>query len=231
MIKAVFFDLYNTLLRYDPPREEIEAQTLRQFNINKTTDDFRYPFLKADEYFFEENARLRISDRAEEEKRSVFARHQQIVLAEAGIEPGRQLVEAMLRRWAQTKFSQVLFEDVLPSLEEFKESYTLGLISNIDSDIRPTLANLGLLPLLDIVVTSQETGYTKPHPAIFNEAVRQAGVAASEALYLGDQYQIDVVGAADAGMQAMLLDRYGLFNGKGEYPRIQNLEQLKEHLR
>ncbi len=230
MIKAIFFDLYNTLLHYKPFREEMEAQALKEFGFEKHTDDFRYPFLKADEYFFEENARSRVNDRPEDEKRAVYIRHQQIVLNEAGIPAEPHIVQAVVRRWSETRFDQVLFEDVLPALEDLKGDYLLGLISNIDSDIEPMLEKLGLLTLLEIIVTSLETGYTKPHPAIFRKAVERAGVAADEVLYIGDQYQVDVIGAAETGMKAVLLDRYGNFEGEMEYPRIASLTQLKEHL-
>jgi len=230
MIKAVFFDLYNTLLHYEPFREEIEAQALKEFGFEKHTDDFRYPFLKADEYFFGENARSRVNDRPEDEKRAVYLRYQQIVLGEAGIPAEPRIVQAVVRRWSQTKFDQVLFEDVLPTLKDLKGNYLLGLISNIDSDIEPMLRKLGLLPLLEIIVTSLETGYTKPHPAIFNAAIERAGVAADEVLYIGDQYQIDVIGAAETGMKAVLLDRYDNFEREMKYPRITSLTQLREHL-
>ena len=230
MIKAVFFDLYNTLLHYEPFREEIEARALKEFGFDRHTDDFRYPFLKADEYFFEENALSRVNDRPEDQKKAVYLRHQQIVLNEAGIPAEPHIVRAVVSRWAQTKFSQVLFDDVLPTLKELKGDYILGLISNIDSAIEPMLEKLELTPLLDIVVTSLEIGYTKPHPVIFKTAIERAGVAPDEVLYIGDQYQVDVVGAAEVGMKAVLLDRYDNFEGELEYPRIASLAQIRDCL-
>jgi len=92
------------------------------------------------------------------------------------------------------------------------------------------LNELGLASLLQVVVTSQDVGFNKPKPEIFQEALKRAKVWAAEAIYVGDQYQIDVVGAKKAGMEGVLLDRGGYFTEINDCPRIQSLTQLIEHL-
>lgn len=232
MIKAVFFDLYHTLLRYDPPREEPMAKAINAFGIEVTPEALRRPLVAADEFIYQEHARLPLSKRPDEEKKALWAQYQAVVLKEAGIEPTTELVGSILSKMQQIRFNQVLFDDVLPTLNELQgKGLILGLISNIDSDIAPLFRKLGLTPLLQVVVTSQGAGYSKPQPEIFREAVRQAGVRAEEAIYVGDQYQIDVIGATEAGMQGILLDRGGFFKEATENPKIQNLYQLLEHLR
>ena len=49
-------------------------------------------------------------------------------------------------------------------------------------------------------------GVEKPDPRIFRIALERAGVAATEAVYVGDLYSIDVVGARAAGLSAILMD-------------------------
>jgi putative hydrolase of the HAD superfamily len=172
-----------------------------------------------------------MSKRTDEEKKALWAQYQAVVLKEAGIEPTRELIGSILSKMQQIKFKQVLFDDVLPTLNKLKnKGLILGLISNIDSDIVPLFHKLGLTPLLQVVVTSQEAGYSKPQPEIFREAIRQAGVRAEEAIYVGDQYQVDVIGATKAGMQGILLDRGGFFKEATENLKIRNLHQLLEHL-
>jgi len=128
-------------------------------------------------------------------------------------------------------YKLVLFDDVMPTLTDLNtRSLILGLISNVDRDITSLLNKLGVKPLLQVVVTSQDTGFNKPQPEIFQVALRQAGTQASEAIYVGDQYQVDVVGASKAGMKGVLLDRNGYFEETTDCPRIRSLTQLVEHL-
>jgi len=57
MIKAVFFDLYHTLLGYDPPREELQANALRESGIEVNPETLRRPMVVADEYIYQEHSR------------------------------------------------------------------------------------------------------------------------------------------------------------------------------
>ncbi len=231
MIKAVFFDLYQTLINYDPPREAQLAHIINDYGIEVTADALRRPMVIADEFIYEEHSRLPISKRSEKEQKTLFAKYQSILLKEAGIDPAPELIRNNIVKMQQIKFNRVLFDDVLPALEQLKQNgFILGLISNIDSDITPLFDKLKLTPLLNVVVTSRDTGYHKPQPEIFNEAARQAGVKAGESMYIGDQYQIDVLGGKEAGMQGVLLDRNGYFNEDIKELIIKDLYQLVDYL-
>jgi len=231
MIRAVFFDLYQTLIRYTPPREEELAKIMQEYGIQITADTLRRPVVIADEFVYEEHSRLPISQRSPEEQKTLFAKYQTMLLKEAGIEPNPELIRHNLTRMQQVKFSRVLFDDVLPSFEKLQQmGLVLGLISNVDSDISPLLAKLGLAPFLQVVVTSQDSGYHKPQPQIFKAAADKAVINVEESMYVGDQYQIDVLGSSAAGMQGVLLDRNGYFTDESQNLVIKNLNQLVEHL-
>jgi FMN phosphatase YigB (HAD superfamily) len=60
--------------------------------------------------------------------------------------------------------------------------------------------------------------------------MRRAAVQPSEAVYVGDQYQVDCVGAERAGMKGILIDRGGYLQGMTNCPRIQSLGELTGHL-
>ncbi len=231
MIKAVFFDLYQTLICYDPPHEESLARILNDLGIKVTPEALRLPIVAADEFIYQEHSRLPISKRSDEERKSLFAQYQAMLFKEAGIEPTSELIGNTLSKMQQIKFTRVLFNDVLPALTQLKEKgLILGIISNVDSNITPLLDKLGLSQLLQVVVTSQETGYLKPQPEIFKEAAKQAGVKISESMYIGDQYQIDVLGSKKAGMKGVFLDRNSYFNKVIKELKIHNLYQLVEYL-
>ena len=231
MIKAVFFDLYNTLVSYAPPREELEARVLKDLGIDVSPEAFRRPLVIADEFIYREHARSPISKRSKEETMVLYAQYQGIVLKEAGIDASQELVASILGKWQQVKFKMVLFDDVMPALTHLRGlGLILGLISNVDRDITPLCQELGLSAWLQVVVTSQELGFNKPQPEIFQEALKQAGVKPSEAIYVGDQHQIDVVGANEAGMRGILLDRNGFFENIVDCPRIRSLTEVAKHL-
>ena len=231
MTKAVFFDLYFTLIRYDPPQEELEANALKEFGINTDPDVFGRPMVIANEFMVQEIARRPLSKRSREEIIALYAQFQRIVLREAGIEPDEKLVLAMLGKMQQFNTKLVLFDDVIPALRELKSrGLILGLISNVERDLTATINELGLPSWLDIVVTSLEAGFSKPQPEIFEEAMRRAAVQPSEAVYVGDQYQVDCVGAERAGMKGILIDRGGYLQEMTNCPRIQSLGELTGHL-
>lgn len=231
MIKAVFFDLYHTLVRYDPPREELQAKVLKDFGIEVKPEIFSRPLVIADEFIYQEIAHSPLSQMSEKDKMALYARYQGVLLKEAGIEASEQLILGLLGKMRQFHMKLVLFDDVMPALTELKgQGLILGLISNIDRDIAPLLNKLGLTSLLQVVMTSQDVGFNKPQPEIFQEALRQAGIQAPEAIYVGDQYQIDVVGANKAGMKGVLLDRGDYFEETADCLRIQSLAQVVEHL-
>ena len=231
MIKAVFFDLYQTLINYDPPREKQLARIISDYGIKVTADTLHRPMVIADEFIYEEHSRLPISKRSEKEQKTLFTQYQTMLLKEACIKPTPEIISNNIVKMQQVKFKRVLFDDVLPALKQLKQnSIILGLISNIDSDIKPLFDKLGLIPLLQVVVTSRDSGYHKPQPEIFNEAARRAGVEAGESMYIGDQYQIDVLGAKGAGMQGVLLDRNGYFNEDTKELIIKDFYQLVDYL-
>jgi len=231
MIKAVFFDLYHTLVRYEPPREELQAKALADLGVRVTPENMRWPLVAADEFIYGELARLPLGKRDEKDRRALWARYQRVLLKEAGIEAGDDLVLGLLGKMREAKMGLALFDDVKPVLTDLrKRGLTLGLISNIDRDISPTLKGLGIPELLDVIITSLEAGATKPGPRIFQVALEKAGVSSEEAIYIGDQYQVDVLGARGAGMTGILLDRGNFFSSITDVPRIRELAQVVSFL-
>ncbi len=231
MIKAVFFDLYYTLVRFEPPREELQARALKDFGIEVNPEVFRRPLLIADEFIYQELARFPSSRRSEEDKMALYARYEGILLKEAGIEVSEQTILELLGKVQQFDMKLVLFDDVVPALTDLKDrGLVLGLISNVERDMTSLLSRLSLTSLLEVVVTSQNAGFSKPQPEIFQEAQRQAGVQAAEAMYVGDQYQIDIIGANKVGMKGVLLDRGDDFEEAADCPRLQSLIQVVKYL-
>ena len=84
---------------------------------------------------------------------------------------------------------------------------TVALLSNTNSRtdqvVRTDFDRFGLGDCIDHAISSYSTGWFKPHPAIFERALRLAGVIAKEACMIGDDLAVDIVGAKDAGLRAV----------------------------
>jgi putative hydrolase of the HAD superfamily len=86
-----------------------------------------------------------------------------------------------------------------------------GVISNSNGSVRAILEETGLAAHLDFIIDSSLVGVEKPDPRIFHLGLREAGVAAAEAVYIGDLYSVDVLGARAAGLDGILLDPGGFW--------------------
>lgn len=92
------------------------------------------------------------------------------------------------------------------SLQKLRDAgLRLGVVSNSDGRVDQALQAAGLRKYFDVVIDSALVGVEKPDPRIFHAALEALGVAPEEALYVGDLYEVDVVGARAAGMDAVLL--------------------------
>jgi putative hydrolase of the HAD superfamily len=93
--------------------------------------------------------------------------------------------------------------ETLSALRE--EGIRVGVLSNWDSRLPRTLAELGLRPHLDFLVVSYAVGVEKPHPGIFHEAARRAGARPESLLMVGDSWDQDVKPALALGWRAIWL--------------------------
>lgn len=94
--------------------------------------------------------------------------------------------------------------EVLHSLKQ-KQGLSLGVISNFDDSLHSVLSNTGLLPFFDFVVASYNAGCYKPNSEIFQVALQHAKCMPNEAVHIGDDWQLDYLGARKAGWDALLL--------------------------
>jgi putative hydrolase of the HAD superfamily len=127
----------------------------------------------------------------------------------------------MENRWSHSAHFE-LYEDALPVLELLADrGLMIGLLSNSSRDLDEFVAHHRLRA--NAVLTSHSHGKTKPHESIFRAMLGLLGVAAVEAVMVGDTIEDDVAGARAVGMQAVLLDR------EGRYPEaVARLDDLRE---
>lgn len=124
-----------------------------------------------------------------------------------------QLDDATLRelawRWYLPQVEQIrVASDVIPTLTKLRErGLKLALVSNTFIPGFVLDKHLDMHDLLEFFphrIYSSDVGVCKPHPRIFEVALRQVGVKAADALFVGDIVRKDIVGAQRVGMRAVL---------------------------
>jgi putative hydrolase of the HAD superfamily len=121
-------------------------------------------------------------------------------------------------------------------LAELKGRYRLAVVSNFDYSptCRAILEREGIAHLFETIVISDEVGWRKPKPVIFETALSRLGLRPAEALFVGDRADIDVVGARGVGMPSVWINREASGLPEGMKPpdfEIRDLEELRAILR
>jgi putative hydrolase of the HAD superfamily len=121
---------------------------------------------------------------------------------------------------------RVIRPGTIELLERLKSrGFKLAVISNADGRVANDARRFGLAAHFDVIIDSQVVGVAKPDPRIFQIALERLGVASGEALYAGDIYSIDMIGARAAGIEGRLIDRLECYSWV-EHHRIRHVGEL-----
>jgi len=122
-----------------------------------------------------------------------------------------------------------LYEEVPEVLRALHaEGYKIGLISNTQRPLATFERHFALDGLFAVAISSSDHGFMKPHPSIFEEALRRVEVAPAEAVMVGDSVAHDIEGARRLGMRGVLVARSGLSRGcPPDIPIIHSLRELR----
>ena len=117
-------------------------------------------------------------------------------------------------------------EDASATLEALRErGYRLAVVSNADGRVRGLLGEAGLSGYFEFVIDSTEVGVEKPDPRIFRAATEKLNLPPSACAYVGDIYEIDILGARGAGLEAILI---GTAEAPEDVRRVATLNALLE---
>ncbi len=103
-------------------------------------------------------------------------------------------------------------ESAIRQLARWAEHCRLGIITNGPADLaEEKVKRLGFQALIpaEHIVVSEKAGFFKPQPEIFRYGLDKLGVQSHEAVFVGDSWEDDVVGAVNAGITAIWLDKKG----------------------
>jgi len=210
MLRAVFFDVGNTLIYPHPSVSVVCREILAQEGHVHDLSAIESLMPLVDEYYED---RYRTDDTFwtdEGETSQVWVGMYSLMCRRLGIEDeaehiARRVYDAFgsAERWRA-------YDDVSRTLVRLRErGLKLGVISNWDRRLESLLEGMGFAASFDTTVSSADVGLHKPDPRIFELACKRLGVAPEEAAHVGDHHYADVLGASAAGLMAVLIDRHG----------------------
>lgn len=219
--KAVLFDLFDTLVRFD--RNRLPAVHVNG-RVVRSTAGHLFPILapyapEVDLARFydamlgswQEAERIRAADCREVPAPERFG----FLFRQLGLDP-TALPSQVLEQLLATHKRELSRAAECPAehralLTRLAPRFSLGIVSNFD--YAPTaywiLEREGIARFFDAVVVSDQVGWRKPRSIIFEVALARLGVSARETLFVGDRADIDVLGAKRAGLAAAWLNRDG----------------------
>ncbi len=128
----------------------------------------------------------------------------------------------------------IVFPDAEAALKDLRETRRLALVTNGAPDLqREKLRGANLAAYFDAIIISGEVGVGKPDPRIFALALDQLGVIPERTAMVGDSLVRDVMGAQQAGLRAIWINRSGDKCGEEVTPdaQIASLSELRDVLR
>lgn len=204
MLKAVIFDIDNTLYDYDAVNEKA---------ITYAGDWFCEELNISYEKFFNAFAKSRLLTKTE--LAGCASQHNRIIYFQKtsellGVNPIEYSLELYEKYWGYILDNMQLENGTGRLFERLKHSgIKIAVCTDLTTHIQHRkLRKLGIADYIDVFVSSEEAGVEKPDIRIFDLVVNKLGIYPNEALHIGDSYEKDVAGAAGAGIYPVWFNRY-----------------------
>lgn len=209
MIKALIFDLDNTLIdRQRAFREMLNREFYALFQ-----DEALVSQMVQDVMEWDNNGTV---ERIVVFKKWVEKYHVTVITA-----------EELDQKWSNESGTVAfLFDDVRDTLTKLKKKYKLALLTNGNaSSQRRKIHTIQIDDLIDYSLVSGEFSVRKPDKRIFEYTCKALGLQCEECAYIGDNYNIDVLGSRNAGMLPIYVSRNNELHDD-----VQTIHEIKELL-
>jgi putative hydrolase of the HAD superfamily len=229
MITDLVFDFFGTLVHYHPGRFSAQRDEPTYRLVRAAAPDCTYEHFNA----AFEAAFTQLEAAARQTSREFHMRDVgELFLASIGApSPGAaqvdELVACYIDAWNR---SVEPVENIQALMAALGRRYRLSIITNTHYPdlITRNLRRMGLEEAFALVVTSVEFGWRKPHASIFAHTLARLGIPSAQAMYVGDSYEDDYLGATRAGLDAILIDPAGRYAGQAarRVTRLAEIEAL-----
>jgi REG-2-like HAD superfamily hydrolase len=225
--ECVIFDFGDTLVTLNPSKESIVSEFLSlkglTINIGEITKAYRIV-----NYCYRQSALRQKEPKA---KKDFLLNINRELFKVMGLSKNEDMwAEELYNLFSQKKRWEV-FRDTIPSLDEIKRlGYKMAILANWDRDLNSLASKLGLNNYFSGIFSSEELSVEKPNPEIFSYSLRYLSFNPEETIYVGNDYELDVICARGAGIEPVLIDRSN-FYPDADCLRFDDLISLNEYLK
>lgn len=203
-VKAVLFDLDNTLFHWDPcdERGRKAAYAVLGQHAEISFEQFMVLHDTARDFL-----KKQLHGQASNHNRVLFFKY---IVDQLKNEPHPQLILGMHERYWDAFFTGIHpHPDALEVLNTLKQKYRVALVSNhVTLPQLEKVDRLGITPFFDAIITSEEAGVEKPNAKIYELALSQVEASADEAVMIGDNPRGDIEGAHLAGLRTIFMQEF-----------------------
>jgi putative hydrolase of the HAD superfamily len=142
-----------------------------------------------------------------------------------------EMIEAMAVEYIRVlPENNQLFDGTMEILEHLSLKYQMHIITNGFQEVQYLkLEKSGISRYFQHIITSESVGFQKPHPDIFHHAMKVANTVPQESVMIGDNWEADIMGAHQCGMQVIFCN-YHQENVGENIKSVTHLLQLKQYL-
>ena len=233
-IKAIFFDLDGTLRHSVPSGGDVFTNYVITLGL-PVNDEARLRAMRWEHLYWASSVDLRddlLAHSGETEKFWIEYSRRRLIALGASPEWAVEFAPKTSMHMGEFyKPESIVPEDARRVLPQLKQAgYALAVISNRDKPFQDVLDAHGISEFFHFSLAGGEVNTFKPDPGIFQHGLERVGVLASEAIYVGDNYYADVVGARNAGLRPVLYDPRGIFP-EPDCEAIKSFDELKSLLK
>lgn len=223
--KGIFFDFGDTLASTDPPFITRIAMSMREAGLDISNREFEVKYVQADYKLYLKH-KIKGGMTPQDYRRWFLPLLYESLPIESDIEEFRQSVRAAM---SKIEFTRVAIPGALDLLDNLKSrGYKLGVISNNDGYTESKCQEVGINGYFDFMLDSTKLDMIKPDPRIFHHALTRAELSSEEVIHVGDMYGSDVMGANNAGLDAIWVNSRNVGNLSGkEVKQVNKLSELK----
>lgn len=225
-IRHVFFDLDRTLWDFEKSANQTFEEIYNHFELQKkgiiSVKEFH------DAYSIHNNRLWDLYRKGEIKKEKLRGLRFILTLQDFGI-TDNVLAEKIGDDYIRISPLMVnLFPYTIEILEYLFPIYNLHIITNGFSEVQTVkLETSGMDKYFTQVITSEEAGVKKPHPDIFKYAFTKAEALPGESIMIGDDYEVDIIGAKEANMYQIFVDHEKKYGNNQSTYYINNLKEIE----